>query len=177
MNCYLLHVPRLPSQPGSSGRGWVIYFIWLELPWQYIAMTRNNLSIILISLANMFYRKILSSIFLKYCYRDISHNNNYLNFWVIKDKTLKLQIHPCQLWHPLLISVLVNNQRLWRRAKTTITIIIIMMRKKKAVQILQHPDLRLKNSHNRSNLSYNNNKKVRHKINKLAPNYKSQYSI
>ena len=50
VNCYLLHVPRLPSQPGSSGRGWVIDFIWLELPWQYLAMTRNNLSIILISL-------------------------------------------------------------------------------------------------------------------------------
>ena len=34
VNCYLLHVPRVPSQPGSSGRGWVIDFIWLELPWQ-----------------------------------------------------------------------------------------------------------------------------------------------
>ena len=50
VNCYLMHVPRLPSQPASSGRGWVIDFIWLELSWQYIAMTRNNLSIILISL-------------------------------------------------------------------------------------------------------------------------------
>ena len=50
VNCYLLHVPRLPSQPASSRRGWVIDFILLELPWQYIAMTRNNLSIILISL-------------------------------------------------------------------------------------------------------------------------------
>ena len=51
VNCYLLHVPRLPSQPVSSGRGWVIDFIWLELAWQYIAMTRNNLCIISISLA------------------------------------------------------------------------------------------------------------------------------
>ena len=50
VNCYLLHVPRLPSQPASSGRGWVIDFIWLELPRQYKAMTRNNLRIILISL-------------------------------------------------------------------------------------------------------------------------------
>ena len=50
VNCYLLHVPRLPFQLASSSRGWVIDFIWLELPWQYIAMTRNNLSIILISL-------------------------------------------------------------------------------------------------------------------------------
>ena len=50
VNYYLLHVPRLPSQPASSGRGWVIDFFRLELPWQYIAMTRNNLSIILISL-------------------------------------------------------------------------------------------------------------------------------
>ena len=50
VNCYLLHVPRLPSQPASIGRVWVIDFIWLELPWQYIAMTRNNLSIILNSL-------------------------------------------------------------------------------------------------------------------------------
>ena len=38
VNCYLLHVPeeihvsRLPFQPASSGRGWVIDFIWLELP-------------------------------------------------------------------------------------------------------------------------------------------------
>ena len=50
MSCYLLQVPRLPSQPVSNGRGWVIDFNWLELPWQYRAMTRNNLSIILISL-------------------------------------------------------------------------------------------------------------------------------
>ena len=32
-----------PFQPASSGRGWAIDFIWLELPWHYIAMTRNNL--------------------------------------------------------------------------------------------------------------------------------------
>ena len=50
MNCYLLHVPRLPSQPASSAGGWVIDLIWLELAWQYIAMTRNNLSVIWISL-------------------------------------------------------------------------------------------------------------------------------
>ena len=50
VNCYLLHVPRLPSQPAGSGRGWVIDFIWLELPWQYIAMTRDNLNLNLISL-------------------------------------------------------------------------------------------------------------------------------
>ena len=50
VNCYLLHVPRLPSRPVSSGRGWVIEKNWLELAWQYIAMTRNNLSIIWISL-------------------------------------------------------------------------------------------------------------------------------
>ena len=43
VNCYLLHVSKLSSQPGSSGRGWVIDFFWLRLPWQYIAMTRNNL--------------------------------------------------------------------------------------------------------------------------------------
>ena len=50
LNCYLLHVPRLPSQPASNVRGWVIEKNWLELAWQYIAMTRNNLSIIWISL-------------------------------------------------------------------------------------------------------------------------------
>ena len=54
VNYYLLHVPRLPSQLASSGRGRVIDFIWLELPWQYIAMARNNLSIILISLDTSF---------------------------------------------------------------------------------------------------------------------------
>ena len=50
VNCYLLHIPRLPSQPASSRRGWVIDFIWLELLWQYIAMTRNNPTVILNSL-------------------------------------------------------------------------------------------------------------------------------
>ena len=32
VNCYLLHVSRLPSLLASSRRGWVIDFIWLELP-------------------------------------------------------------------------------------------------------------------------------------------------
>jgi hypothetical protein len=50
VNCYLLHVSRLSSQPASNAGGWVSDFIWLELAWQYIAMTRNNLSIIWISL-------------------------------------------------------------------------------------------------------------------------------
>ena len=50
VNYYLLHVPRLPSQPAGNAGGWVIDFIWLELAWKYIAMTRNNLSIIWISL-------------------------------------------------------------------------------------------------------------------------------
>ena len=50
VNCYLLHVPRLPSQPASNVGGWVIDIIWFEVPWEYIAMTRNNLSIIWISL-------------------------------------------------------------------------------------------------------------------------------
>ena len=31
VNCYLLHVPRLPSQPASSGRGLVIETNWVEL--------------------------------------------------------------------------------------------------------------------------------------------------
>jgi hypothetical protein len=39
----------------------VIDFIWLELPSQYIAMTRNNLSIILISLARSSVHSILWS--------------------------------------------------------------------------------------------------------------------
>ena len=65
MNFYLLYVPRLPSQPASSGRGWVIDFIWLEMPWQYIAMTRINLSIILISLRDIF---ILADH--RYCFAD-----------------------------------------------------------------------------------------------------------
>ena len=43
VNCYLLQVPMLASQPASNAGGLVIYFIWLE---QYIAMTTNNLSII-----------------------------------------------------------------------------------------------------------------------------------
>ena len=50
MNCYLLYVPRLPSQPASNTGVWVIDFIWLELARQYITMTRNDLSIIWISL-------------------------------------------------------------------------------------------------------------------------------
>ena len=50
MNCYLLHVSRLPSQPASNLGVWVIDWNWLELAWHYIAMTRNNLCIISISL-------------------------------------------------------------------------------------------------------------------------------
>ena len=53
VSCYLLHVPRLPSQPASTEkdlRGWVIEKNWLELAWQYIAVTRNNLYIIWIAL-------------------------------------------------------------------------------------------------------------------------------
>ena len=42
VNCYLLHVPRLPSQLANSRRGWGIDFICLELPWEYIAITRNS---------------------------------------------------------------------------------------------------------------------------------------
>jgi hypothetical protein len=61
-NCYLMHVPRLPSWPGSSGKCWVIGFIWLELPWQYIAMTRNTLSIILIFYILLYKNFILTEI-------------------------------------------------------------------------------------------------------------------
>ena len=53
VNCYLLHVPSLPFQPASTekdDRGWVIEKNWLELAWQYIAVTRNNLYIIWIAL-------------------------------------------------------------------------------------------------------------------------------
>ena len=54
VNCYLLHVPRLPSQPASTGRGWVIDFILVSFifpKWLcYKIYFRNNLSIILISL-------------------------------------------------------------------------------------------------------------------------------
>ena len=50
VNCYLLHVPRLPSQPASNMGGWVIDWNWLGLAWQSIAMTKNNLCIISISL-------------------------------------------------------------------------------------------------------------------------------
>ena len=50
MNCYLLHVPRLPSQPASNMGGWVIDWNWLGLAWQSIEMTKNNLCIISISL-------------------------------------------------------------------------------------------------------------------------------
>ena len=31
VNCYLLHVPRLPSQPASNARDGVIEKNWLEL--------------------------------------------------------------------------------------------------------------------------------------------------
>ena len=51
MNCYLLHVPRLPSQPASNAGGLVIHLTgmnWLDST--YIAMTRKNLCIISISL-------------------------------------------------------------------------------------------------------------------------------
>ena len=32
VNCYLLQVPRLASQPASNAGGSAIDFIWLELP-------------------------------------------------------------------------------------------------------------------------------------------------
>ena len=57
VNCYLLHVPRFPSQPASTekdDRGWVIEKNWLELAWQYTAVTRNNLYIIWIALVVAF---------------------------------------------------------------------------------------------------------------------------
>ena len=50
VNCYLLHVSRLPFQPASAGERLSNCLNWLELAWQYIAMTRNNLYIISISL-------------------------------------------------------------------------------------------------------------------------------
>ena len=53
VNCYLLHVPRLPSQPASTGWRLSDWLNWLELAWQYIVMTRNNLSNIWISLATL----------------------------------------------------------------------------------------------------------------------------
>ena len=49
MNCYLLHIPRLPCQPASNVGGLVIHLTglnWLDST----AMTRNNLCIISISL-------------------------------------------------------------------------------------------------------------------------------
>ena len=50
VNCYLLHVPRLPSQPANNVGGLVIH--WTGLNWldSYIAMTTNNLCTISISL-------------------------------------------------------------------------------------------------------------------------------
>ena len=46
----LLHVPRFPTQPASYMGGWVIDSIGWNCLDKYIAMTRNNLSIIWISL-------------------------------------------------------------------------------------------------------------------------------
>ena len=48
VNCYLLHVHRLPFQPASTGGRLSDWLNWLDST--YIAMTRNNLSIIWISL-------------------------------------------------------------------------------------------------------------------------------
>jgi putative component of membrane protein insertase Oxa1/YidC/SpoIIIJ protein YidD len=75
--CYLLHVPRLPTQPASYAGGWVIGFIWLELGWQYIAMTRINLSIIWISLPSpsKFWKVFVAWAYLLYCYRRASTIN------------------------------------------------------------------------------------------------------
>ena len=46
----LLHVPRFPTQPASYMGGWVIDSIGWNCLDKYIAMTRNNLSIVWISL-------------------------------------------------------------------------------------------------------------------------------
>ena len=45
VNCYLLHVPSLFSQSASNIGGWVSDWL-IELAWEYITLTRNNLSII-----------------------------------------------------------------------------------------------------------------------------------
>ena len=51
VNCYLLHVPRLYAQPASNMEGLAIHLTGLNwLDSTYIAMTRNNLCIISISL-------------------------------------------------------------------------------------------------------------------------------
>ena len=49
VNCYLLHVPRLPFQSSINNRGWVI-----EKKLAWTGLTRNNLSIIWISLDKAF---------------------------------------------------------------------------------------------------------------------------
>ena len=50
VNCYLLHVLLNYAQPASNVGGLVIHWTTVELAWQYIAVTRNNLCIIPISL-------------------------------------------------------------------------------------------------------------------------------
>ena len=50
MNCHLLYVPRLSFQPASNLGGLLFHFYWLELAWQNIGMTRNNLCIFSITL-------------------------------------------------------------------------------------------------------------------------------
>ena len=74
VNCYLLHVPRLPSQPASTGGRLSDWLNWLELAWQYIAITRNNLSIIWISLKGTIGQGGLSSLY------RYTHENKFLFF-------------------------------------------------------------------------------------------------
>ena len=61
-----LHVPRLPSQPASTGGRLSDWFNCLELAWQYIAMIRNNLSIIWISLV----QRLHTSLYLENCTKN-----------------------------------------------------------------------------------------------------------
>ena len=49
-----MHVPRLPSHPASNVGGWVIDWTgWNWLDCTYLVITRNNLSIIWISLSSL----------------------------------------------------------------------------------------------------------------------------
>ena len=43
VNCYLLHVPWLPSQPASSRRGWVIGFTWLNSVFKWVSSYKRSL--------------------------------------------------------------------------------------------------------------------------------------
>ena len=79
VNC--MYLGFLPSQIAPGEVEWLIDWFFF-LPWQYIAMTRNNLSIILISLVQVFKKTTeLWQNFDKFTYKKSNQLRDFVKLW------------------------------------------------------------------------------------------------